>query len=58
MAYADFKDLTRRKAFHEIWRNKAFNFAKRGLASMIYKFFLKKNLLVVVLKMRISQTKN
>ena len=28
MAYADFKDLTRRKAFDEIWRNKASNFPK------------------------------
>ena len=58
MAYGDFKDLTRRKASDKILPDKAFNIAKNpkydgyqgGLASMVYKFF-EKNLLVVVLKM-------
>ena len=65
MAYGDFKDLTRRTASDKILRDKAFNIAKnpiydryqRDLASMVYKFFDKK-LLVVVLKIRIFQTKN
>ena len=50
MAYGNFKDLTRRKTFDKILRDKAFNIAKnskyggyqRGLASMVYKFFDKK----------------
>ena len=50
MADTDFKDLTRRTAFDNIFCDKAFNIAKnpkddgyqRGLASMIYKFFSKK----------------
>ena len=50
MAYGDFKDLTRRTASAKILHNKAFGIAKnprydgyrRGLASMIYKFFDKK----------------
>ena len=50
MAYGDFKDLTRRTASDKILRDKAFNIAKnpkydgyqRGLASMVYKFFVKK----------------
>ena len=49
MAYGDFKDLTRRTASHKTLHDKAFNIAKnskydrdqRGLASMIYKFFVK-----------------
>ena len=65
MANGDFKDLTRRKASDKILHHKAFNIAKnlkydgyqRGLVSMVYKFF-DKNFLVVVLKMKISQTKN
>ena len=65
MAYGDFKDLTRRTTSDKILRDKAFNIAKnpkynkyqKGLASMVYKCF-DKRLLVVVLKMRIFQTKN
>ena len=52
MAYEYFKDLTRRSTSDKILHNKAFNIAKnlkyygyqRGLASMVYKFFDKKNL--------------
>ena len=51
MAYGDFKDLARRTASDKILRDKAFNIAinpkydayKRGLASMVYKFFDKKS---------------
>ena len=51
MAYGDFKDLNRRTAPDKVLRDKAFNIAKdpkydgyyRGLASMVYKFFDKKN---------------
>ena len=51
MAYGDFKDLTRRTASDKILCDKAFNIAKnpkydghqRGLASIVYKFFRKKN---------------
>ena len=47
MAYADFKDLTRTIASDKILCDKAFNIAKnpkydsyrKGLASMVYKFF-------------------
>ena len=61
MASGDFKDLAKRTASDKILRDKAFNIAKtpkyngcqRGLASMVYKFF-DKNLLIVVLKMRTS----
>ena len=71
MLYGNFKDLTRRIASDKILCDKAFNTAKNptydvyehGLASMVYKFFMKKllihvqiHLLVVVSK--ISQTKN
>ena len=49
MAYRDFKDLKRRTAA-DVLRDKAFNIAKnpkydgyrRGLASVVYKFFHKK----------------
>ena len=48
MAYGDSKDLARRTASDKVLRDKAFNIAKnlkydgyqRGLASMVYKFFL------------------
>ena len=51
MAYEDFKDLAKRTAADKILRDKAFNIAKdpkcngyqRGLVSMVYKFFDKKN---------------
>ena len=50
MAYGDFKDLSRRTASDKILYNKAFNIAKnpkfdeyqRSLASMFYKFLIKK----------------
>ena len=68
VAYGDFKAFTRRTASDKILRDKPFNIAKnpkyyryqRGLASMVYKFLLlvQINLLVVVLKMRIFQTKS
>ena len=65
MAYGDFSDLTRRTSSDKIIRDEAFNIVKNpkydgyqsGLASMVYKVFDKK-LVVVVLKMRIFQTKN
>ena len=52
IAYEDFKNLTRRTASGKILLDEAFNIAKnpkydeyqRGLASMVYKFFDKKNL--------------
>ena len=51
MTYGDFKDLTRRTASDKILYDKAFNIAKnpkydgyqKGLASIVYKFFDKKN---------------
>ena len=51
MAYGDFKDLERRTASDKVLRDKAFNIGKnpkydgyqRGLASMVYKFFVKKS---------------
>ena len=50
MAYGDFKDLTRGTASDKILHNKEFDVAKnpkydgyqRGLASMVYKCFVKK----------------
>ena len=53
MVYGDFKDLTRRIVFGKILRDKAFNIVKNlkydgyqhGIASMLYKFFDKKNFL-------------
>ena len=63
MVYDGFKDLTRNTAFDKILCNKVFNIAKnskyhgyqKGLSSMLYKFFIK-TLLAVILKMRICQT--
>ena len=48
MANGDFKDLARREVSDKVLRNKAFNIAKnpkcdgyqRGLAVMVYNFFL------------------
>ena len=48
MAYGDFKDLAKITASDKVLRDKAFNIAEdlkydgyqRGLASMVYKFFL------------------
>ena len=50
MAYGDFKDIARRTAADKFLGDKAFNIAKdlkkdgyqRGLASMVYKFLIKK----------------
>ena len=50
MAYGDFKDLARRTASDKVLRDKAFNIAKnskydgyqRGLASVVYKFLIKR----------------
>ena len=55
MANGYFKDLTRTATSVKLLRDKAFNIAKnpkydryqRGLASMVYKFFDKKLLVVV-----------
>ena len=66
MAYGDFKDLAWWTASDKKLRDKAFDIAKnlkydeyqRVLALMIYKLFDKEKLLVVVLKLRICQTKN
>ena len=52
MAYGDFKDLPRRTAYDKVIHDKVFNIAKypkydgcqRGLASVVYKFFVKKGL--------------
>ena len=59
------ENLTRRPASDKILRDKAFNIVNNpkydgyqcGLAPMVYKM-LDKKLLVVVLKMRMFQTKN
>ena len=59
MAFGDIKDLNRRTATNKVLHDKVFDIAKdprydgyqSGLASMIYNFFLVKQLLVVVLKM-------
>ena len=56
MAYGYFKDLARRTTADKLLRDKAFNIAKdpkydgyqRGVASMVYKFFDKKPLVVVL----------
>ena len=70
IASEDFKDLPRRKTSDKVLSEKTFDIAKypkyngyqRGIASTVYKFFLR-NLLVlvfkvVILKVRIYQTKN
>ena len=65
MAYGDFKDLNRRTAADKVLRDKAYNIAEdpkydghqRGLASMVYKYLIKK-LLVAVLKINIFLIKN
>ena len=65
MAYGDFKHLRRRTASNKILRDKAFDIAKhpkivdiKGVLLQLFINFLIKRLLVVVLKMRIPQTKN
>ena len=65
MVYGYCKDLNRRTAADKILPDEAFNFAKypkyggyqRRIASMIYTFFYKK-LLLVVLKMKMFLIKN
>ena len=50
MAYGDFKDLTKRTPADTVLRDKAFNIDnelkydgyQRGLASMVYKFLIKR----------------
>ena len=64
-AYGDFKDLARRTLADKVLRDKAFNITKEpkydgyqhGLASMVYKFLIKK-LLVAVLRKKIFLIKN
>ena len=59
MAYGDFEDLSRRAARDKYLGDKPFNIAKspkydgyqRRIASMVYSFFEKKRLLVVVLNL-------
>ena len=65
MAYGDCKDVTRKRAFDKIWRDKAFNIAKNweydgyqgGIASMVYRFWIKM-LLVKQLKIKLGLMKN
>ena len=65
IAYGNFKDLNRRTAADEVLRDKALSINRnpkydgyqRGLASMVYKFLIKKPL-VVVLKMKIFLINN
>ena len=65
MAYGDFKDLAKRTASDNVLRDKAFNIAKnpkydeyqRRLASMVYKFLIKR-LLVEHLKMKLNKINN
>ena len=60
MAYRDFKDLNRSTFSDKVLRDRKFNIAKdpkydgyqRGLTSIVYKFLIKK-LLVLVLKTKI-----
>ena len=62
MAYEDFKDLKKRTAADKVLRDKAFNIAKdlkydayqRGLASMVYKFLIKRLKVVVSLCLQIN----
>ena len=56
MAYGEFKDLAKRTAADKVLRDKAFNIAndpkydgyQRGLASMVYKFLIKRLQTVVL----------
>ena len=65
MAYGDFKDLNRRTAVDKVLRDRALNIAKNpkydgyqhGLASVVYKFFIKK-LTVEQLKMKLYLINN
>ena len=59
MAYGKYKYFTKRTESDKVCRDKAFEIAnnpnyngyERGLASIVYKFFLIKNLRVVVLNL-------
>ena len=65
MTHGDFKDLPRRTTSDKVWYNKAFNIAKNpsyewcqhGFASVVYNFFIK-CILVVLLKVKLCQTNN
>ena len=65
MAYGDLKDLSKRTAVDKVLLDKSFDIAENrkyneylhGIASMVYKFF-EKRLLVVVLKMKRFLIKN
>ena len=65
MAYEDLKDLPRRTASDKILRDKKFNIAQnpkydgyqRDLASMVYKFLIKK-LLVLIMLLRAHGQRN
>ena len=65
MTHGDFKDLPRRTTSDKVWHNKAFNIAKNpsyewcqhGFASVVYNFFIK-CILVVLLKVKLCQTNN
>ena len=66
MDYGDFKDSPTRTASDKVIHDKVFNIVKytkchgcqRGLSSMVYKFFARKSNLVVLLKVKLCQTKN
>ena len=65
MAYGDFKDLVKRTTLDKVLRDKAFDIAsnpkyngyKKGLASMVYKFFIK-SLQVVGLLIKLHKISN
>ena len=65
MAYGDFKDLAKRTTLDKALRDKAFDIAsnpkyngyKKGLASMVYKFFIK-SLQVVGLLIKLHKISN
>ena len=66
MASVEFKDLNRRVAAGKALQDKTFNIAKNqiydgyqlGIATMVYKFFYKKKLLVKQLDMKLYLMKN
>ena len=65
MAYGDFKDLAKRTTLDKVLRDKEFDIAsnpkyngyKKGLASMVYKFFIK-SLQVVGLLIKLHKISN
>ena len=66
MVYEDIKDLPRLTAFNKIFRDKVFIIAKitkydgnqTGFTLVVYIFFLIKDLQVVVVKVKLCETKN